>query len=309
MKKAIIAFGVGYAFDDMKFFIHSCHVHTPKADLFIFAGANIDELKVQTRDYPRVHFVRFKESIATRAVAKVVSRWPAAAQAYARLLRYLALILPVRSVVNEFASPLTQFMVKRFFKIEQLIKTLDHDQFMITDLRDVILQGNPFQLLNENTLITGIEPVTIQKSEMNAGWMQATYPSAVYNRLKLRAVACAGVTVGGRKAIFQYINEMVEETYKHLPRVVNKLGADQAIHIRLFYERLKGLDLHLEANGSGSIATLHFSKLQEFKLEDGTLENRTGKPLTIIHQYDRHPHLMTALREGLLRGTAFANAQ
>lgn len=306
MKKAIIAFGVGYQFDDLKYFIHSCHLSVPKAELFLFVGANIADLRQRFQDYPNVRFIRYKENFIGKVIAKALMRSPFVAKLYARLLNVLGNKLGAHRLIDNLASPLSQFMVKRFFRLRSFLRQLDHDAIMITDLRDVIVQADPFATLSSNTLITGTEPIPIRDSIMNVNWMRTTYSDKVYERLKDRAVICTGVTIGSRKAIDQYLDEMLKDTYANLHKIINLLGPDQAIHIRLCYEGLMGLDVQLESNGTGKIATLHFSRLTEFTLEGNRLENRKGAPLAVIHQYDRHPALMNILQQGLMSGDAVA---
>jgi len=299
--KAIISFGVGYGFHDVRYFVQSCHLHAGDADVFIFVGDNAPQLQKQFADFPNVHFVTFKESLSAKIVAKAFSLL-GLDKVYARALQALFAKLGISRWLTAMASPLVQFMVKRFFVIHRFMKTLPHRYIMFTDLRDVLLQSDPFAALaSDRSIMTGIEPVSIAQSEMNKRWITKTYPLRVAERLLHLPVICAGVTIGTREAMQQYVNEMIYEAFDRLHRIVNMLGADQAIHIKLFYQGLYGLHKNLEANGRGTIATLHFSKLEEFSYSDGLITNRDGKKLAVVHQYDRHLDLSTMLRHSIDR--------
>lgn len=298
MKRAIITFAVGYKFEDIRHFIQSCQIHTPGTDLYIYVGANVKELEEHCRNFNNIHLIRYQEPLLAKVISKSLLKVGGAARVFAQALRYAHVnqVLPSR-VLDAFALPLVQFMVKRFFIIQQLLRGLPHEQVMLTDIRDVLLVADPFQNLQEDQIQSGEEPVAIGDSEMNARWLMKTYSKELFEQVKALPVICAGVTIGSRRAIDQYVQEMVDETYKQLPNIIEMLGGDQAIHMKLFYLGLKGLQKNFEANGTGTIATLHYSTLTEFAFENGTMKNRVGKPLAVVHQYDRHAPLARYLKE------------
>ncbi len=309
MKKAIVTFGVGYQYNDIKYFLESCQQYCPEADVYIYVGKNIETLRKQCWHFQKLQLIRFNENIFFNAIAKILIRVPALNRAYAEWIQAIwrKKIFPKRWT-NSMVSPMLQFMVRRFFLIEELMKDKNYQQIMLTDLRDVVLQSDPFVYVTENTIITGIEPVHIAESEMNSRWLANAYSADTLENLKFKHVVCAGVTVGSGKAVRQYVSEMNEEIYLQLPKLLNKLGPDQAIHMYLFYERLKGLDKYLETNGAGTIATLHYSPLTEFNLNNGKIENPVGKKLAVVHQYDRHPELAEFLRTNLIRNASHSIA-
>ncbi len=300
MRKAIITFGVGYGFEQIKHFLLSCKKFIPEADIYMFAGKNIPQLEADCSHIQGVYFIPFKEGFTGKVIAKVLSKVPSLQAKYAQYLSAKWKEKPLeRERIEALTSPLTQFMVKRFFLIKQLLAHLPHEQVMIADVRDIIFQSDPFAALDNDTIVTGIEPLTNADSEINQKWIRRTYSDAIFEEMADKKVACAGVTFGSRRAMNQYIQEMLEETFDNLPKIIDMLGADQAIHIRLFYYRLRGLSRALESNGVGSIATLHFSDLEEFSVANGRIDNRQGKPLAVVHQYDRHPDLALELRKGI----------
>lgn len=300
MKKAIITFGVGYGFEDIKYFINSCTLHTPDADIYLYVGKNIDELRTQCAPYPRLHLIQYHENFFPKLVSRALIALPVTRRIYPRVLTYLYSGTTFnRSALNALTLPLVQFMVKRFIIIQDLLRTLPHELIMLSDVRDVLLQSNPFRQIDDKTIITGIEPLTNHQSEMNSRWIQKTFSLHELDTLKGEWVACAGVIVGGRKAIDQYVDEMINEVYANLHKILGMLGADQAIHMKLFYQKLTGLNKRFESNGKGSIATLHFSTLNEFDLLQGKISNRINNNLAIVHQYDRHPELAALLKKNI----------
>lgn len=292
MKKAIVTFGVGYGYHQIKHFVFSCVRHVPDADIYIYAGNNFRELQARFANYPRVTFLQYRENLVAKLVGKAVMKFPPLARFYGAVISFLYRLHVVPAgTARILAAPLVQFMVKRFFALHQLVNKLPHEQWMFTDLRDVLLQEDPFANLDDLSIVTGIEPVRIHECKLNRKWLTTTYSHKLYKTLRNEYIACAGVTLGSRKVIQQYLNEVSHDTLMSLPKIIGMLGADQAIHIKLLHKGLKGVKKQLEVNGRGSIATLHYSTLHEFDRSMGRLANRSGKALAVIHQYDRHPRL------------------
>jgi hypothetical protein len=300
MKKAIVTFGVGYGYHQIKHFVFSCTRHVPDADVYIYTGNNFLELQARFANYPRVTFLHYRENLVAKLMGKAAMKFLPLSKFYGSAISFLYRFHVLPAVAARIlAAPLVQFMVKRFFALHQLVNKLPHAQWMFTDLRDVLLLEDPFANLDEMSIVTGLEPVQIHECSLNRKWLTTTYSQKLYKSICNEYVACAGVTLGSRNVIQQYLNEVSHDTLISLPNIIGMLGADQAIHIKLIYKGLKGVKKQLEANGHGSIATLHYSTLHEFDRSMGRLSNRSGKTLAVIHQYDRHPRLAQELIAGL----------
>lgn len=300
MKKAIITFAVGYAPSDIILFVQSCKKFTPESDLYIFVGNNLSEFKEVFGLDDKIHLIRFRESFIAKIVTKLILKNKSFSGVWTRLLRDMSKQNGLRSLAHLLVMPVVQFMVKRFFLIDRLLKTITHSHLMITDIRDVILMSDPFMALQRNTIITGEEPRQLGACELNSRWIKMTYNEQFLQELQHKNILCAGVTIGTRKAMSLYIQEMMEECFQQLPNIVGLLGADQAIHNKIFYQGLSGLNKHHEKNGIGIIATLHHSRLEEFEVNQTGMKNKKGKTLAVVHQYDRHPQLLPFLRASLL---------
>ncbi len=304
MKSAIITFGVGYQFKDIKLFLISCKRFAPDTHIYMYVGKNIETLKIECKDFENLRLIEYQENIIAKLIGKIISLSKPIEKCYANGLKYLYFRRLVnKKILYRAAIPLLQFMVKRFFIIEELIIGLQYDFFMLTDLRDVLLQANPFEGLTKKQLVTGIEPLKNKDSEMNSNWIKTTFSTDLFTDLAEKQIVCAGVTIGSKEAIHQYVREMNTEVFNNLPKIIHKLGPDQAIHIFLFYNKLNGLMKCLEPNGTGKIATLHYSNLNEFIIQNGQLKNKNDNKLSVVHQYDRHPKLAIEMGNALLKNT------
>jgi flagellar biosynthesis protein FliQ len=299
-RKAIITFAVGYQFEHIQHFILSCQTFCPDADLFIYVGSNIRDLQEQCKSFSNVKLIRYQESLLPKILSKLAMQSAWGGKKLAQLIQLLYHWLNKSNGLEMWATPLVQFMVKRFFLIQKLMISLPHEQIMLTDIRDVLIVSDPFEQLGSSMIVTGEEPVAIKDSDFNRRWYETTYSKEQLTMIENLPVLCAGVTIGSRYAIEQYVREMIEETFNNLPKIVGLLGADQAIHMHLMYKRLQGIEKRIEKNGSGAIATLHYSSLDEFQFANGTITNKKGASLKVVHQYDRHQHLVTYLKNYIL---------
>ncbi len=299
-RKAIITFAVGYQFEHIQHFILSCQAFSPEADLFIYVGSNLRDIQEQCKSFSNVKLIRYQESLLPKMLSKLAMQSAWGGKKLAQLIQHLYHWLNKSNGLEMWATPLVQFMVKRFFLIQKLMVSLPHEQIMLTDIRDVLIVSDPFEQLGSSMIVTGEEPVAIKDSDFNRRWYEATYSKEQLTKIENLPVLCAGVTIGSRHAIEQYVREMIEETFNNLPKIVGLLGADQAIHMHLMYKRLQGIQKRVEKNGSGAIATLHYSSLNEFRFANGTITNKKGTCLKVVHQYDRHEHLVTYLKNYIL---------
>jgi hypothetical protein len=247
-----------------------------------------------------VKFIPYHENMVAKVIGKVSMKLPLIARVYATVITGLYTIRVIsKTTARQLAAPLVQFMVKRFFALQQLVEEQPHEQWMFTDLRDVLLQANPFIYVKENNLVTGIEPKRIRDCAMNSSWLLKTYNRKMYETIRNQSIACAGVMLGSHEVMQHYLRAITDDSIYNLPKIIGMLGADQAIHNKLVYAGLTGVEKQVEKNGEGCIATLHYSTLNEFDLQDGVLKNKYGKELAVVHQYDRHPALAKEMLSAL----------
>jgi hypothetical protein len=166
------------------------------------------------------------------------------------------------------------------------------DVVMITDLRDVVFQRDPFA-----DPVTGLEVYLEDSSEQighdgfNTTWLRNLYGSEFVEARRGQPLSCSGVVIGTRTAMMTYLNEMATGiVWRRRP-----MGShDQAVHNGLLHTgRLRSAKV--VPNEHGRVLTL--GGMTALPMSDGgDLLNADGTIPAVIHQWDRHPELITRLR-------------
>lgn len=166
----------------------------------------------------------------------------------------------------------------------------DADVILLSDLRDVIFQADPF-----DAPVTGLEfYLEDEKSRLgtetfNSRWIRNLYGSQHLARLARECTSCSGTTVGERIAILDYLVEMDHAiSWRRRP-----LGAhDQGVHNFLIRTgRFPGGKL--VPNGHGRVLTMGL--LESVSVTEDVVLNSDGTVPAVLHQYDRHPRLAQQL--------------
>ena len=300
-KSLIITTSFGYASSDLAPFINSARLNSPNSDILIFcAESDILSLKPLLRNH---------RQIMTRAVPSppaIIKGTAKNLKAAARKFRRASLAATQRVMgskheigveVNSTFSKSTcqlHFLIRRFFWARQALLDNRLDNYadvMLCDSRDVLVQSDPFTGIH-GQLTSGEEVNRVGKCPINRGWIKKAYGKRILSQLENSKIICAGVTLGSRENILNYLNLFFEESMSlidmHSTSYLPNL--DQAIHnkvLRLSTElnpRLTGPNGHIATIGCLQESDIDFdSKTRQVMI-------RGSRP-AIVHQYDRSPSL------------------
>ena len=180
--------------------------------------------------------------------------------------------------------------ISRFFRYHRHLSKHSgaYANVMLTDVRDVFFQRDPFDVEFGNQLQCFLEDTreTIGTQPHNRKWLQAAFGGGILSELGERPIVCAGVTIGPQRLVASYLSVMVESLLKLRHQSV---GLDQAVHNYILHRGLVP-QAHLIPNGAGAVATLGIVPREDVH---GLLD------APVLHQYDRHPALAEALRRSL----------
>jgi len=188
----------------------------------------------------------------------------------------------------------------RFFHYyDFLLDAVDrYEQVLLTDVRDVLFQRDPFGDPLDSRVRCFLEDAayTIGTHHMNADWVRATYGEEGLSRLAAHPISCVGVTMGVAGGVLDYLEAMVRELTR-LPRQI--WGSDTAAHNRVCHDGLVP-GLELVANGAGPVLTMGGGDWRDLvELQDGLLVDVGGRPFAVLHQYDRDERTAEALLAGI----------
>jgi hypothetical protein len=194
--------------------------------------------------------------------------------------------------VNIFtpADPVNRstIQVQRYQYYRQLIidQYPDVDAVLLSDVRDVVFQRNPFLEQLKYDLEFFAEPEIFKNCKHNAPWVAGLYGHERVNEIGSEFVICSGTTIGSRAGILQYLDTMITEiTRLQSQGRTPQGGEDQPIHNHLVYNNCF-TNYRINHNGQGLVATMHHSKTLTFNRQ-GHLLDDNGLTVPIVHQYDR----------------------
>lgn len=191
--------------------------------------------------------------------------------------------------------------VSRFFEYQKFLKENNNiTNVLLTDVRDVIFQDNPFTHL-EQKLYVGMENpnYTIGTESYNKKWILDAYGEVFFNEAKDKQISCSGVTIGDVDSIGKYIEKMIEEFVNQPYKKMSNRIYDQAMHNKLIIcNELE--NIFICQPFLSSIVTLGLYSIDDISRNtEGLVISKENKIIPIVHQYDRHPQLVSFYQEYL----------
>jgi len=289
---AIIAAATGYSDTDLQPFLSSVDRSCTDTKVFLI---------VFKRDYARIERLRGKYPFVEPVyVGRKPTRWAIVYRGAARLIARHFITKdypdcsPLWGSVGRYSLHIA---LERYFIALELVRAhrSSLQNVLLTDSRDVVLQGDPFSAITDS-LVSGLEEATIGCCSVNSSWLKHVYGPAVHARMSKCRIICSGVTIGPVQEMEQYLAAMCREIWKCLPRVAASPFFDQSIHNYLIYNGT--IRPTLTENRTGIIATLFYEKPGNIKTdaEAGVVTVR-GKPPAIVHQYDRHANVVLFVKQ------------
>jgi hypothetical protein len=222
-------------------------------------------------------------------------------EAETELIRQLAVhrVLVIPTPMRQDTARFSVHCVRILFYQALLREVPHYSQIMLTDVRDVIFQRDPFEFSLEATLHCVLEErsQTLSSCPHNSAWIRSFYGEGGLAAIGHNPISCNGTVFGTHTGISAYLDLMAEELSAPHNPAPRTFGIDQAIHNHLLWSgRLP--DARLHENRQGPVMTMAYMDASQIQRSpQGEVVNDDGRAVHVLHQYDRHPALSALLRE------------
>lgn len=170
------------------------------------------------------------------------------------------------------------------------------ENIILSDIRDVVFQDNPFNHLSGADLDFSIDQNTVGNcQEHNAKWIRDIYGEEELERAKDQWILCAGLVAGTKQGIMHLANEFVKETEELIK--TNRLTFTDQASMNVMYAR--GLFPNSNINND-HFRTMHHAVNLTFDRR-GYLLNEKGERISVVHCYDRLGHNSIAFIKNALQ--------
>lgn len=265
-KNIIIGTAWKYAVPQLRFFVESWKNHCHNTRLVLVVNNDIDMDTVHWLKDNKVEILSFTAGYYT----------PIEIQ-HSRYFRYLD------------------------FLVEEYLRTLDQNiKVFLTDVRDVVFQGNIFSTVSSPGLHVFSEDskATCGNTDFNRYMLTVNYGEEVAEELKNHPVICSGTTLGTISSVIRYIQVLIEQ--RDLNKVMqgwmegkfdmqNTIGLDQGMHIYIVHKNLVENVIHENGDGVGTLAC---TSKEDIQILPNKKVSVYGKVPAVIHQWDRHQELI-----------------
>lgn len=305
----VITTAFSYGPGDLWPLLNSLHTYAPTADVLVLTSEDDLEVLAPLRQIfpglsleavdlpPRVIHGRLA---IPRKMASRAKRWLRRRQQ--NLLQHPSIAIEETRLFG-LSTAHAHFLIRRFFWARQrlsLPRWNGYDVVMLCDVRDVVLQADPFKTLGD-CFVTGEEFGLFDECAMNRRWVRRAYGATIEQALCGRPALCAGVMMGSREQMLLYLDLFCNDAVEMMHRLGTSCleNLDQAVHNKIL-RTPSSLKLAISAV-NGPIATVGCVPAEEIQVFKGPGPVEVmGRVPTVIHQYDRRPALVqqVQLRHG-----------
>jgi hypothetical protein len=178
--------------------------------------------------------------------------------------------------INIYSS--RHFLLRRFLR-----RHTGHARVMLTDVRDVLFQSDPFRLPFPSEVVFAAEDKRIQDCATNSSWIRHAYGEEILDAVRTQAVTCAGTVFGSHAGVLRYLDLMCAQVRRRPQE-----DGDQGLHNVLAWGlRPAGMAVDL---ADSIVATLDGTPAERVAFRDG-LVFVDGRVPAVVHQWDRQDAL------------------
>ena len=275
----------GYGFEQLRPFVVSLKRTNFNGDLvLLYNHLNSETLEsLQSHGVKLVHFP-YRGSGALNSWSRF---WPQ--------LQPLLRISPSEGLRRLVYKKILNLAFVRFVHTLEFLESHmgTYQNVLVTDVRDVIFQDNPFRDPLPGEIVAFLEaPHMVFGSEpLNDSWIKENYSAEILAGLTGRRISCCGTVMGTEEGMIKYLQAFLSEV-----RTLDSLnhGADTSIH-NIIVSNMKE-HVAVVDNLTGAVGTIGANAQTDLRFNDSDLiVQPDGRPVPVLHQYDRHPEIAAKL--------------
>ena len=292
MKDLVLSTSFGFSRSDLEPFLRSLKETDFPGDIVFFTG----NTTIETNDWLKSEGVNvlplfYPFGKWDRMRNPLHYAWPFA--------RPLVSWIKNPDVLSWVCAPFQNLTTLRFLLYHRFLRSTENQYrfVLLTDLRDVYFQANPFSRAEPGQLRVFAEDAsrTLGTCPFNSRWIRDALGRETLDKVADKPIVCAGTTLGDSASVLRYLDAFVLTIAK--ARSLMRVGSDQGIHNFLVHTKLAG-SVTPSPNGASEVLTMGYMPPDEhFRRNDiGALVDSSGVPYSILHQYDRHEGLTREIR-------------
>lgn len=308
-RNVIIGAAIGYREPQLSAFVASLRRVGYDGDLALIVDRGLARTLQSNADYRRCDLIVAPPWIPHRLglVRGNPRGWRLWRLGYAAVKTLLAAtrVLPVghqarREMQMALAQHSFQPTETRYMHAYRYVRSGAHERILLSDVRDVLFQSDPFEQLPATGLAVSMETrrLTMGSEAFNAKQVTMAYGDATLRQMRDRPISCCGVTYGDRASMLRYLELMIDEILG-LGFTAALYPMDQALHNFILWTGRFGPFAQMETLAS-PVATLAMLQENELRVSaDGRLLNRDGTVPSVVHQHDRWADIAAQLERSL----------
>lgn len=288
----IMGAATGFGVEELRVLLTSAATHAPSADVLLLTDRATPDFQERLRKLnPRVRLAQIPDA------ARRQRAWRSAHSR--RRLRTLG---PLKSVSLQLSlstpwpnlglAALHSTCARHFWHLDAIRKGLTRDarRILLVDTRDVLFQADPFETAPAaDRLLIGAEPRLIAPSLFPYKLTRRLYGAKTADRMIGHYFLCAGVCLGSPEILERYLEATTRVMRRHGRHLFGRF-LDQPLHCKVL---LADGCVPFEATTEGNpwLTHLLFIDRPLFRLTEDALTTMEGRPVSIVHRYDRVPLL------------------
>ena len=167
----------------------------------------------------------------------------------------------------------------------------EYNAVLITDLRDVVLQSDPFVAQLPAEVVFASERARMRDCPVNGAWAQQAYGIHYYFQVWEKWFSCSGTTFGTPGGLTRYLSLMVAEIAASAVRASK--GLDQAYHTFIALT-CPPFGAVIDRQDT-LVATLTYMPIECVQIDD-EMVLIDGRAVPVLHQWDRRSMVSDHIR-------------